>query len=266
MKISFNDIEERLQTFLEGSLTIFPWGKRKDQIAPLLMAAIRSSITKNSFGQFIAPSSLIIYVHPHSLEDWQNNLPGLDALARILQDACHEADIYFQYSPKVRLATSYDLGEDEFTQGRLHPMIDPSLRNRRIVQEAGDPSTAVILLDIVLGYGSNMDPAGELLPAIQQAQKIAAKAKRDLVFVGLAGMIDPARAEVETLFDGSAGIADYQCSQMLRERYHRLAPVFPPGLSIPMDAVARLPDMIAFAEKVPLRRTVDWLKGTWMAG
>jgi len=71
---------------------------------------------------------------------------------------------------------------------------------------------------------------------------------------------------ISLLLDGSAGIADYQCSQMLRERYHRLAPVFPPGLTIPMDAVARIPDMIAFAEKVPLRRTVDWLKATWMAG
>ena len=48
-----------------------------------------------------------------------------------------------------------DLGEDEFTQGRLHPMIDPSLRNRRILQEARDPAAAVILLDIVLGYGAH---------------------------------------------------------------------------------------------------------------
>ncbi len=55
--------------------------------------------------------------------------------------------------------TCIDLGEDEFTQGRLHPMIDPTLRNRRIIQEAHDPSTVVILLDIVLGYGADSDPA-----------------------------------------------------------------------------------------------------------
>ena len=53
-----------------------------------------------------------------------------------------------------------DLGEDEFTQGRLHPMIDPALRNRRIVQAARDPSTAVILLDYVLGYGSTSRSRG----------------------------------------------------------------------------------------------------------
>ncbi len=80
--------------------------------------------------------------------------------------------------------TVIDLGDDLFTQGRPHPMIDFRLRNERIVQEAKDPETAVILLDIVLGYGSNMDPAGELIPAIREAQKIALKAKRNIVFVG----------------------------------------------------------------------------------
>ena len=51
-----------------------------------------------------------------------------------------------------------DLGEDEFTVGRPHPMIDYSLRNRRILVEAADPETAVVLLDVVLGYGAHPDP------------------------------------------------------------------------------------------------------------
>jgi FdrA protein len=55
-----------------------------------------------------------------------------------------------------------ELGADEFTVGRPHPMIDFSLRNRRIIEEADDPETAVILLDVVLGYGANMDPVSEL--------------------------------------------------------------------------------------------------------
>ena len=80
--------------------------------------------------------------------------------------------------------TAIDLGDDLFTQGRPHPMIDFRLRNDRIIQEAKDPSTAVILLDVVLGHGSNMNPAGELIPAILQAQKIAAEANRQIIFVG----------------------------------------------------------------------------------
>ena len=64
-----------------------------------------------------------------------------------------------------------DLGEDEFTVGRPHPMIDYSLRNRRILVEAADPETAVILLDVVLGYGAHPDPAAELSSVVRQASR-----------------------------------------------------------------------------------------------
>ena len=67
--------------------------------------------------------------------------------------------------------TLIDLGEDEFTVGRPHPMIDYSLRNRRILEEAADPATAVILLDVVLGYGSNPDPAAELAGVLRRAAR-----------------------------------------------------------------------------------------------
>jgi FdrA protein len=65
-----------------------------------------------------------------------------------------------------------DLGEDEFTVGRPHPMIDNDLRIRRLMQEAADPEVAVIVLDVVLGYGAHPDPAGELGPAIQKARAL----------------------------------------------------------------------------------------------
>jgi len=76
-----------------------------------------------------------------------------------------------------------DLGEDEFTVGRPHPMIDHDLRIRRLVQEAADPEVAVVLLDVVLGYGAHPDPAGELGPAIRQARERAANEGRELIVV-----------------------------------------------------------------------------------
>jgi len=79
--------------------------------------------------------------------------------------------------------TAIDLGDDLFTQGRPHPMIDFRLRNERILQEAADPEVAVILLDIVLGYGSNMDPASEIIPAINKAHTLAKNSGRHLVFI-----------------------------------------------------------------------------------
>jgi FdrA protein len=56
-----------------------------------------------------------------------------------------------------------DLGEEEFTKGRPHPMIDPTIRKFRILEEAKDPEVGVILLDFVLGYGSNPDPVGAVI-------------------------------------------------------------------------------------------------------
>jgi succinyl-CoA synthetase alpha subunit len=80
--------------------------------------------------------------------------------------------------------TLIDLGDDVFTRGRPHPMIDHRLRNERLLQEAADPQVAVILLDVVLGYGSHADPAAEMTPAIEKAQQAARKKGRSLAFVG----------------------------------------------------------------------------------
>jgi len=79
--------------------------------------------------------------------------------------------------------TLIDLGDDDFTIGKPHPMIDPSTRVARVAQEAADPQTAVILLDIVLGYAGHMDPAGALVPALLAAQTQAQAQGRRLVFV-----------------------------------------------------------------------------------
>ena len=85
---------------------------------------------------------------------------------------------------KSKANTVVDLGDDLFTRGRPHPMIDHRLRNDRILAEAADPETAVILLDIVLGYGSHANPAGEVATAIGKARARAAKAGRRIAFVG----------------------------------------------------------------------------------
>lgn len=79
--------------------------------------------------------------------------------------------------------TIIDLGEDEFTQGRLHPMIDPTIRNQRLLKEATDPSVAVIMFDMVLGYNAHPDPAGAISIAIREAKRVAIRDGRHLIFV-----------------------------------------------------------------------------------
>jgi FdrA protein len=84
--------------------------------------------------------------------------------------------------------TLVDLGSDEFTVGRPHPMIDPTLRNERLRQEAADPATACLLLDVVLGFGAHADPAAALVPVLREVRDQAAAQGRALpVVVSLCG-------------------------------------------------------------------------------
>lgn len=76
-----------------------------------------------------------------------------------------------------------DFGDDEWTRGRPHPMIDPTLRLERVAAEAAEPSCAVLLLDVVLGHGADPDPAATLAPAIASARTRAASDGRDLAVV-----------------------------------------------------------------------------------
>ena len=79
--------------------------------------------------------------------------------------------------------TIIDLGDEEYTIGRPHPMIDPRLRNRCVVDAARDPSVAVILLDVVLGYNAHPDPAGALVPALAEARREAEREGRRVAVV-----------------------------------------------------------------------------------
>ena len=65
-----------------------------------------------------------------------------------------------------------DLGEEEYTRGHLHPMIDPAARLDLIEREGALSETAVVLLDVILGYGSHDDPAGQLAPACADVMAI----------------------------------------------------------------------------------------------
>lgn len=103
-------------------------------------------------------------------------------------------DIYSNISknPEFKLKNNYisqentiiDFGEDEFTEGRPHPMIDPSARTERIEKEAEDGDVAVLLMDFVLGYGSNADPVGESLSAILKAKEAYEKQGKYLCVIG----------------------------------------------------------------------------------
>src|SRR6266496_2311441 len=100
-----------------------------------------------------------------------------------------------------------DFGADEYTRGRPHPMIDPSLRLKRLQEEANNPMVGVILLDIVLGYCSHPDPASVYAPAILAALKQAKQEGRSLTcIISLCGTEgDPQRLSVQAAKFRDAG-------------------------------------------------------------
>lgn len=76
-----------------------------------------------------------------------------------------------------------DLGDDMYTQGKPHPMIDPSKRKEMLEKAGQDPETAVVLLDIVLGYGSHEDMSSALAPTIKKVKADALADGRELAVI-----------------------------------------------------------------------------------
>jgi hypothetical protein len=114
---------------------------------------------------------------------WRDWIPETVRSNAPLRPQDSRADYSLADSTRSQGHSAVDLGEEEFTVGRPHPMIDNDLRIRRLLQEAQDPETAIILLDVVIGYGAHPDPASELGPAVVKARSLAQSAGRTLPVV-----------------------------------------------------------------------------------
>jgi FdrA protein len=100
-------------------------------------------------------------------------------LEELLGDVCSNVPL----KPKLKLSspnhskrhTCVDMGTEDFTRERPHPMIDLKLRCERLLREAKEYDVAVVLLDVVLGYGAHPDPAGELAQTIETSKDSSEK-------------------------------------------------------------------------------------------
>lgn len=149
-------------------------------------------------GTFTNESCLLLRRHLPNSDDIFGNvsLPGVSPLDDPMTSQAHSC---------------VDMGEDVFTVGKPHPILAPSLRRDRILQEAHDPETGIILLDIVIGHGAHESPAPEFAEYIEEATAIAAHDGRHLpIIVSVCGVDTDAqnRAEqVEILQEGGAIVA-----------------------------------------------------------
>ena len=139
--------------------------------------------------------------------------------------------------------TILDLGGDEFTVGRLHPMIDNDLRIRRLRQEAADPEVGLILLDVVLGQGAHPDPASELAPVIAE---VIGDWRLEIVTVvigteddpqGLSSQIERLTAAGAVVFRSVTDAAEFISRRLSRHALEPYPPVALERLNQPLAAI-----------------------------
>ncbi len=137
-------------------------------------------------------------------------LLAADALGPVRSNIPLSPELALDPSSIAQAHTMVDFGDDALTTGRAHPMIDPTLRLEHLARVAADGSTAVVLLDVVLGDGADPDPAASLAPAIEKARAVAREDGRDLpVVVACVGTeSDPQRlgAQAEALASAGAEV------------------------------------------------------------
>lgn len=125
--------------------------------------------------------------------------------------------------------TILDMGEDDFTQGRLHPMMDNDLRIRRLRQEAADPEVGMILLDVVLGEGSHPDPASELAPVIAEIVGGERKIPVAIILIGTDEDPQDMAAQTKMLIEAGAEVFTDTASAvtMISHRLQQTPPASP---------------------------------------
>lgn len=163
-----------------------------------IAAVIASGIDESTLNKRALNLELIQEVRK-KLQSQQKYIRGLFCGGTLCDESMFAAlekfdDVYsnIQKNPQKVLSVSepskahsfLDMGDDDFTNGRPHPMIDPSGRLQRIVDEAKDPTVGVIALDFILGFGSHEDPVGVTIPAITEAKALAAKRGQHLEILG----------------------------------------------------------------------------------
>ena len=166
-------------------------------------------------------------------------------LTRVYANAPINKELKLANSMVSQEHTIIDLGEDEFTVGRLHPMMDNELRIRRLMEEANDPQVAVIMLDVVIGYGSHPDPASELAPAIAKARAEAKKAGRYLEVVAVVTGTDEdpqnLKAQIKQLKD--AGVWVETSNEVMVCYAGRLLRVLNPSAEAPVVEATKPVDL-----------------------
>ncbi len=220
-----------IQNKIEGEGIVFKRANLIDDAVHLAIEAIGGEITHQLSNQTIpqksAPNNKFLRgVFAGGTFCYQAQQILRDAGIRVYSNGPLDKKLILEHPNQSKDNAIVDMGDEYFMVGRPHPMIDGSQRALRIIKEAQDPQVGILLIDFILGYNSSMDPVGELIVAIQKAQKIAQKRGDSLLVVasicGTEG--DPQDLALQTkmlkdcgvvVFNGNAQATQY-CANLLK--------------------------------------------------
>lgn len=216
-----------------------------DEVAELavdLAAADELQTPEQDRGHFAAGQAYLRGLFSGGTLAYETLLILLEYLPQVYSNIAVDGSLRLGNATLSRAHTIVDLGDDELTVGRLHPMMDNDLRIRRLQQEADDPGTAVVLLDVVLGYGAHPDPAGELAPAISAAIAKAAAAGRHLLVIAVVVGTDedPQDMEAQMQLLRKAGACVYTSNAEAARHAGSVARALRPTMTDP-EAAGRVP-------------------------
>lgn len=192
-----NKIMNYLRTIDKPIVTIFlgekPLFHEKNLYhAYTLEEAARISVSllrKEEVGQFKGETSIVVDENSKengTIKAYYSGGTLAGEAAMLIKDAFHEG-IKMENKAGYMLHKDgfevIDLGDDEYTQGKPHPMIDPTTRGLYMEKAMEDKSTSVILFDLVLGYGSHEDMASALAPSIERLKNKAKADGREIHFI-----------------------------------------------------------------------------------
>lgn len=173
-------------------------GLSLEDTAHKAVAIVKGIPTKDFTGFTISGIDKIIQGEANKLNEEQRYIRGLytggtlcDEAMIILSPLIGEIYSNIPLKPEGKLSdinrsykhTFIDLGEDEFTRGKPHPMIYPYVRQERVLSEAKDKEVAIILMDFILGFGSHPDPAEEMIPYIRKVREITTQDGRYICMI-----------------------------------------------------------------------------------
>ena len=112
MKYLLDQIESKLQSFIEGATQVSPWDEYQVQLGRRLVQSLVGAMEEGTSGDLIVPHHYYISLHPNNATFWLGRQDLLNNLANSLQEAAVEQGVQFLLAPVIHITHDPTGGPD----------------------------------------------------------------------------------------------------------------------------------------------------------